>query len=124
MSRFVAVGGTTLTLSSGAYASETAWSDGGGKVPAAIPHPVQGRELVAGGILGLFARAPEGTTSELIEANGLPALLLRINGQIFSVLMLEVEGDAIRAVRNVANPDKLAHLNLPPTSGQEWRIKS
>jgi hypothetical protein len=60
----------------------------------------------------------------VIEANGLPALLVRVKGQIFSVLTLEVEGDFIRAIRNVANPDKLAHLNLPPTSGQEWRIRS
>ena len=60
----------------------------------------------------------------MIEANGLPALLMRVKGQIVSVLTLEVEGDFIRAVRNVANPDKLAHLNLPPTSGQEWRIRS
>jgi len=34
-----------------------------------------------------------------------------------------VEGDVIRAVRNVVNPDKLAHLNLPPTSGQERRLR-
>lgn len=102
----------------------TAWSDGGGKVSAAVQHPVQGRDTVARGIIGLLSHAPEGTTFQVIEANGLPALLMRINGQIFSVLTLEVEGNFIRAVRNVANPDKLAHLDLPPKSGQEWRIGS
>jgi hypothetical protein len=35
-----------------------------------------------------------------------------------------VEGDFIHAMRTVANPDKLAHLNLSPMSGQEWRIRS
>ena len=41
-----------------------------------------------------------------------------------AVLTLEVDGDFIRAVHNVANPDKLAHLNLPSTLGKEWRIRS
>src|SRR5262245_1237866 len=60
----------------------TAWSDGGGKVSAAALYPVQGRDAVARGILGLLSRAPEGTTFEMIEANGLPALLVRVKEQI------------------------------------------
>ncbi len=102
----------------------TAWSDSGGKISGAARHPIQGRDTVARGIISMRSRAPEGTTAEVIEANGFPALLIRVKGQIFSVLTLEVEGDFIRAVRNVANPDKLAHLNLPPTSDKEWRIGS
>jgi RNA polymerase sigma-70 factor (ECF subfamily) len=102
----------------------TGWSDSGGKVSGAVRHPVQGRDKVARGIIGMLARAPEGMTFEMIEANGLTALLVRVKGQIVSVLTLDVEGEFIRAVRNVANPDKLAHLNPPPTSGQEWRIGS
>ena len=74
--------------------------------------------------IGLLSRAPEGTTFEVIEANGLPALLVRVKGQIFSVLTLEVEGNFIRAMRNVANPDKLAHLNLSSTSDKQWRLGS
>ena len=100
----------------------TAWSDSGGKVSGAMLHPVQGRETVARVILGLLSRAPEDATFEPIEANGLPALLLRFKGEIFSVLTLEVEGNVIRAIRSVANPDKLAHLDLPSTSGQGRRL--
>jgi NADH dehydrogenase FAD-containing subunit len=33
-----------------------------------------------------------------------------------------VEGDFIRSIRNVANPDELAHS--PPTSGQEQRSRA
>jgi len=102
----------------------TAWSDGGGKVPGALRQPVEGRDAVVRVIFSFVSQAPEGTTVEVIEANGLPALLMRVKGQIFSVLTLEVEGDVIRALRNVANPDKLAHLKLPPASGQERRLSA
>lgn len=102
----------------------TAWSDSGGKVSGAVRHPLQGRNKVARAIIGLVSHAPQGTTFEMIEANGFPALLVRVKGQIVSVLTLEVEGNYIHALRSVANPDKLVHLNLPPTSGQAWRIKS
>jgi RNA polymerase sigma-70 factor, ECF subfamily len=100
----------------------TAWADSGGKVAGAARQPIQGRDKVARGIIGLLSRAPQGTTVQVIEANGLPALLMRVKGQIVGVLTLEVEGDFIRAMHNIANPDKLAHLKLPPTSGQIWRI--
>jgi len=102
----------------------TAWSDSGGKVSGAARQPIQGRDRVARAMIGNAARAPEGTTLEVIEANGFPALLIRVKGQVVGVLTLEVEGDFIRAIRNVANPDKLAHLNLPPTSGQERRLSA
>jgi RNA polymerase sigma-70 factor (ECF subfamily) len=101
----------------------TAWMDSGGKVSAGARQLVQGRHKVARGIIGHLSRLPEGTTVEVIEANGFPALLVRVKGQTVSVLTLEVEGDFICAVRSVLNPDKLAHLKLPPTSGQAWRIR-
>ena len=102
----------------------TVWADGGGKVAGAARHPIQGRAKVARATIGLLSRAPEGTSFEMTEANGLPALLIRVKGQIVGVLTLQVEGDFIRAVRNVANPDKLAHLHVPPMSGQVWSIRS
>jgi RNA polymerase sigma-70 factor (ECF subfamily) len=102
----------------------TVWSDGGGKVSGAAHQPMHGRDKVARAVISLVSHAPEGTTFEAIEANGLPALLVRVKQQIVGVITLEVEGDSIRAARNVANPDKLAHLHLPPTLGQKWSIKS
>jgi RNA polymerase sigma-70 factor, ECF subfamily len=102
----------------------TAWMDGGGKVAVTVRQPIQGRDKVARAIISHLSRVREGTTAEVIEANGLPALLVRLKGQIVSLLTLEVEGDFIHVMRTVANPDKLAHLTLSPTSGQEWRIRS
>lgn len=101
----------------------TVWSDGGGKVEGAARLPIQGRDKVKRALVGLLSHVPQGTTIERIEANGLPAVLVRVAGQIVSVLTLEVEGDYIRAMRNVANPDKLAHLDLPHASGQVRSLK-
>lgn len=102
----------------------TVWADSGGKVTGAARHPIQGRHKVARAAIGLLASAPPGTTFEMTEVNGLPALLIRFQRQIAGVVMLEVEGELISAVRNIANPDKLAHLKLPPTTGQLWRINA
>jgi RNA polymerase sigma-70 factor (ECF subfamily) len=94
----------------------TVWIDGGSRVAVAGRQPIQGRDKVARGIIGHLLRAPQVMTAEVIEVNGLPALLGRVNGQIVSVLTLEVEGDFIRAIRTITNPDKLVHLRLLPTS--------
>jgi RNA polymerase sigma-70 factor, ECF subfamily len=99
----------------------TVWSDGGGKVSGVARQPIQGRDRVARAMIGNAAQAPEGTTIEVIETNGLPALLIRVKEQVVGVLTLDVEGDFIRAIRNVVNPDKLKHLHPPPTSGQKLR---
>ena len=102
----------------------TAWSDGGGKVPGAARQPIQGRDKVGRAIMALLGHVPEGTTVEVIEVNGLPALLMRVREQIIGVTTLEVGGGYIRAIRNVANPDKLAHLKLPSTPEKQWRLGS
>lgn len=102
----------------------TVWMDSGGKVTAGARQMVQGRDLVARGIIDHLVHEPEGATIAMIEVNGLPALVERVKGQIVNVIMLEVEGALIRTVRTVLNPDKLAHLELPPTLDQEWRIGS
>jgi RNA polymerase sigma-70 factor, ECF subfamily len=101
----------------------TVWSDGGGKASSAR-HPIHGRDKVARASIAMRSHAPEGTTFEVTEVNGLPAVLIRLREQILGVVTLEVEGELIRAVRGVANPDKLTHLKLPPTSAQMWRIGS
>jgi RNA polymerase sigma-70 factor (ECF subfamily) len=100
----------------------TVWSDGGGKVTGAARKPLHGRESVARALLANLARAPQGTTVEVIEANGLPAILTRVEGQVVAVITMEVADGLIQAVRTVANPDKLAHLNQAGVSGSTRRF--
>jgi len=68
----------------------TVWSDGGGKVSGAARQPIQGRDRGARAMIGNAARAPDGTSLEVIETNGLPTLLIRIWRQVVGVLTFEV----------------------------------
>jgi RNA polymerase sigma-70 factor (ECF subfamily) len=89
----------------------TFWADGGGKVKGAATRPIYGREAVARFSLGATRRfLPEGHRTELEEVNGQPALVVRAGGRAFLVLTIEVQADQIRAVRIIANPEKLAHV--------------
>jgi RNA polymerase sigma-70 factor (ECF subfamily) len=47
---------------------------------------------------------------EMAEVNGQPAVIIRADGQVFSVVTIEVEAEHIRAIHVIANPEKLARL--------------
>jgi RNA polymerase sigma-70 factor (TIGR02957 family) len=88
-----------------------AWSDGGGKVSAAR-NAVTGRTRVARFLLGVARRAadlPAGSLEPSIEeVNGVPALAVRVDGELTMIVVLEASGDRATAVHAVLNPDKLA----------------
>jgi RNA polymerase sigma-70 factor (ECF subfamily) len=83
----------------------TAWADGGGKVVAAR-RPVLGRARVARYLAGI-TRFGAGLQISVAEVNGAPAVLGTRAGTLAGVLVLEVSGDQITAVRLMSNPDKL-----------------
>ena len=84
----------------------TAWTDGGGKV-AAGRRPVAGRARVARYLAGAIGKFGTGAQVVLAEVNGEPAILGVSGGTVVGVLVLEVSGGEISALRAVANPDKL-----------------
>jgi RNA polymerase sigma-70 factor (ECF subfamily) len=89
----------------------TLWADGGGKVKGAATRSIHGRDAVARFSLGATRRfLPEGYRPELDEVNGQPALVIRASARAFLVLAIEVQAQQIRAVRIIANPEKLAHV--------------
>lgn len=100
----------------------TLWSDGGGKVAAAL-RPLHGAGAVARFLLGVSKKALAGTgyTHEVTEVNGEPALLIRVGGEPrLTVVVIETDGRLIRNLRIVGNPDKLAHLQYrrPPRASR------
>ena len=92
----------------------TFWADGGGKVKGVAIQQLRGREVVVPFILNnspLFRNTlPENTRVELAEVNGQPALITRSGERALAVLTIDVEAGQIKAIRFVANPEKLVHL--------------
>ncbi|BBA98080.1 putative RNA polymerase sigma factor [Actinacidiphila reveromycinica] len=83
----------------------TATGDGGGLVPAAL-HPVRGAEQVA----RFFADRIDAVSSvTFLESmvNGQPGLIAQADGVCVSVLAFDVDGDRIKGIWAVLNPDKL-----------------
>jgi len=88
------------------------YADGGGKA-SSIRRPAHGHLRIARFIRGLVRQSPPGTRVDLVRANGAPAMLVRSATEVLGVYALEVdpEGDLIRAVHAVRNPDKLQTLS-------------
>jgi RNA polymerase sigma-70 factor (ECF subfamily) len=86
--------------------------DGGGKVPA-IARALHGARRVAR-TLATWARLAErygGATLRRVEVNGQPgAMILDSEGQVISVMAIDIADERVQGVRSVVNPEKLRHL--------------
>jgi RNA polymerase sigma-70 factor (ECF subfamily) len=88
-------------------ADATSWADGGGNVRAAR-RPVRGRSRVARYLAGFTRQVSLGIDVFLAEVNGDPAVVAMAESTLIGVLVMEVSGGEITAVRTIANPGKLA----------------
>lgn len=89
-------------------------SDGGGKAKAALK-VISGREHVARFAIGVLRRYLDRLAFEATSVNSEPALALRAEGQLFSIITIRTDGTRILDVFTVLNPDKLA---AAPTLGR------
>jgi RNA polymerase sigma-70 factor, ECF subfamily len=85
------------------------WTDGGGKVRAAM-RPVTSPYRAARFLLAVTRRIPEGVSAREVDLNGQPGMVFDENGRVTMALALDVHGDRVVAVRVVTNPDKLVAL--------------
>jgi RNA polymerase sigma-70 factor (ECF subfamily) len=83
--------------------------DGGGKVPIAHK-PVRGPDKVARGTTGGLRFFSPQMQTRLEEVNGQPAIIGSLDGHPVGVLMCEIEGERIRRIYAVVNPEKLHWL--------------
>jgi RNA polymerase sigma-70 factor (ECF subfamily) len=81
-------------------------SDGGGKATAAT-RPIHGPDRVARFIAGVTAKGAPGAEVALVELNGLPGAVVRLDGEVIVAMSLDVQGDRIRRIYIVRNPEKL-----------------
>lgn len=98
-------------------ADVVSWSDGGGKASAAR-HPVVGGERVARLVAGLMRQASDGVAVRVREVNGGPALVAWSGTDLLLVMLPQVSGGRINALRSLTNPDKLRFLDGQLTVSQ------
>jgi RNA polymerase sigma-70 factor (ECF subfamily) len=114
MERFMAAigSGEVEPLADLLAADAELYADGGGKA-SAILRPAHGRLRIARFFRGLARQAPSDMRVDLVRANGEPAMLVRVPGEVLGVYAIEVDpgSDQIRAVHAVRNPDKLRLLS-------------
>jgi RNA polymerase sigma-70 factor, ECF subfamily len=89
-------------------------TDGGGKVPAAMK-VVDGADRVARFLVDATRKRPAAWWREdfklrLASINGLPGVIVDGSEGPVQTAAFEIEGDVIRALYVVRNPDKLRHL--------------
>lgn len=85
------------------------WSDGGGKVAAAL-NPIRGRDAVGRFIVGVIRKAPPSAHPTVREINGSLGLLLWAGSTLISAVTFEEANGEIVGIRWVLNPDKLAFV--------------
>ncbi len=84
----------------------TLYSDGGGKVRAAVK-PVESSARVIPFLFGIGKQAPEDFYYEIHNVNGQPALLNYMNGGLQSVVSFFIQDGAVQEIYIMMNPDKL-----------------
>ena len=85
-------------------------TDGGGKVAAAL-NVIEGADRVAAFLAGVVRKGwTDDTTVRFDAINGLPGLIVSGPSGLFQTNAFEIEGDVVKAIYIVRNPDKLRHL--------------
>ena len=85
-------------------------SDGGGKVVAAL-NVIEGANRVAAFLVGVVRKGwTDEMTVRVDTINGLPGLIVSGPRGLVQTTAFEMEGDVVKAIYVVRNPDKLKHL--------------
>ncbi|NDU77006.1 RNA polymerase sigma-70 factor [Actinomadura sp. DSM 109109] len=86
-----------------------ALSDGGG-IRHALPRPVVGAGKVARLLAAGWWRRDAVRSVEVVQVNGGPGLLVRVDGQVDGVVAVRVEGGRVTGAYHVRNPEKLSRV--------------
>ncbi|MEU4344207.1 RNA polymerase sigma-70 factor [Nocardia sp. NPDC023852] len=83
--------------------------DGGG-IKQAVPRPVMGADKVARLLAVGLDRVRAEVSVESVQVNGSPALLLRLNGEVDSVVAVRIDDGLVTGLYAVRNPEKLSYM--------------
>jgi RNA polymerase sigma-70 factor (ECF subfamily) len=94
----------------------TLTSDGGGIAKAAT-RVIAGPDHVMKFLLGTFRKGrAAGGTGRVAMVNGAPSLLLYHEGQLVTTMTFDTDGDRVRAIYVMRNPQKLRRIEAGPVS--------
>jgi RNA polymerase sigma-70 factor (TIGR02957 family) len=85
-------------------------ADGGGVVLAALT-PVLG----AGSVAQLLCKIGAATSLQPVQVNGYPALVIRRDGELDTVMAIRIDDGLITGLYAVRNPEKLSHMQRETT---------
>jgi RNA polymerase sigma-70 factor (TIGR02957 family) len=83
--------------------------DGGG-VKQAVLRPIVGADKVARLLAGGWGRVADISSLRPAQVNGYPALILRLDGELDTVLAVRIDDGLIAGLYAVRNPEKLSHM--------------
>ncbi|RKF26861.1 RNA polymerase sigma-70 factor [Micromonospora globbae] len=83
--------------------------DGGG-VKQAVLRPIVGADKVARLLTAGLPRVPDGASLHPAHVNGHPALILRVHGEVDTVVAVRVDDGLVTGLYAVRNPEKLSHV--------------
>ncbi|MFC9976730.1 hypothetical protein ACFVH6_38115 [Spirillospora sp. NPDC127200] len=90
--------------------------DGGG-IKEAAPAPIVGADRVAPVAAGL-SRLGAAASLRQAHVNGQPALILRLDGEIDTVIAVRIDGGLITGLYAVRNPEKLSRIERETNLGR------
>ena len=88
--------------------------DGGGVVRA-VRAPVVGAGRVARLLAAGLARIPAAASLQPAQVNGYPSLILRVDGEIDTVIAVRIDDGLITGLYAVRNPEKLSRMERETT---------
>jgi RNA polymerase sigma-70 factor (ECF subfamily) len=88
--------------------------DGGGVVQA-MPRPIVGADKVARVLGAGLGRIAAAASLQPAQVNGYPALILRLNGEIDTVIAVRIDDGLVTGLYAVRNPEKLSRMQQETT---------
>ncbi|MFB9907757.1 RNA polymerase sigma-70 factor [Allokutzneria oryzae] len=88
--------------------------DGGG-VKQAVLRPIVGADKVARLLAAGLGRVADAVSLRSAQVNGHPALVVRLNGELDTVVAVRIDDGLITGLYAVRNPEKLSHMGRETT---------
>jgi RNA polymerase sigma-70 factor (ECF subfamily) len=82
----------------------------GGRLKSAR-QPIYNADRISRFFLGIQKRQPADTAARIVWINGRIGVLLSSGGQIYNATAFDLEGERVRSIYIIRNPEKLRHLS-------------